>query len=203
MNYDLLQACQFAKTAADMTIPVEEKPVPEAGSEIVQGMVDGSRKVPGSEGAQVYADPIKQKALENTLLAAKTAAEQDAYMQGMYDGAYDYYMGQMKTAALAEQEAYYQSEMEKQAALEEAYYAGAADAIAAYQAEMEKQAADYFAMPESAVNFAQQGRMMAGRAGEAIANGAARATQMGANAWNAVQGAGQAAMNRLGMGGGC
>lgn len=38
MNQDLLKACELAKLAADMTVPLEKKPAPAPGSDVVPGM---------------------------------------------------------------------------------------------------------------------------------------------------------------------
>lgn len=173
MYNDLYNACEFAKYAADMTIPVEAKPVPEAGSQVVQGMVDASRVNPVSVGAQTMADPIQQKALQEAVMeSAKVAAINDAYMAGVYDGAYDYYTktaaaayspvtAEEAYAAMADAENAYAECLEKMA-YAEGLYAEAADYL-------QKVAADYATTPETAFNVGIQGQIPAPRQGEPAA----------------------------------
>lgn len=75
MNQELMDACEFAKFAADMTIPLEAKPTPEAGSEVVEGMVDASTYQPQSVGAQTYAGAADAAALAKAKEYAACAAQ--------------------------------------------------------------------------------------------------------------------------------
>lgn len=116
MTDELFQACEFAKTAADMSIPVEPMPTPEPGSEAIDGMVNGSMMDPNSVGAGTYAGAVDAAALAQAkaraaaaaqaAAAQKTAAIEEAYMMGYED-------------AVAEFE-----EMNKEASVEDAYVLG-------------------------------------------------------------------------------
>ena len=132
MTDELFQACEFAKTAADMSIPVEPMPTPEPGSEAVDGMVNASMMDPNSVGAGTYAGSVDAAALAQAkaraaaaaqaAAAQKTAAIEEAYMMGYED-------------AMAEYE-----EMSKMASVEDAYTMGYEAALE----ELEKIAADDF-----------------------------------------------------------
>lgn len=67
MNQDLLKACELAKLAADMTVPLEKKPAPAPGSDVVPGMTANT----------VYDEMVAQEALakakEIAACGAKTA----------------------------------------------------------------------------------------------------------------------------------
>lgn len=67
MNQDLLKACELAKLAADMTVPLEKKPAPAPGSDVVPGMTTNT----------VYDEMVAQEALakakEIAACGAKTA----------------------------------------------------------------------------------------------------------------------------------
>ena len=83
MNNDLYNICELAKTAADMSIPLEAQPVPEAGSQGVQGMTNNATLSPTSVGASEYGNSFGQrllgKAKEMAACArAKFAAEEGA-----------------------------------------------------------------------------------------------------------------------------
>lgn len=70
MNQDLMKACELAKLAADMTVPLENKPAPAPGSDVVPGMTTNT----------VYDETVAQEALAKAKQvaacgAAKTAAE--------------------------------------------------------------------------------------------------------------------------------
>lgn len=60
---NLYNACQMAKYAADLSIPVEQKPAPEAGGQPVAGMTNNATVNPMSVGSPVYAGPVDAKAL--------------------------------------------------------------------------------------------------------------------------------------------
>lgn len=132
ITQELLDACEFAKTAADMSIPVEPMPTPEPGSEAIDGMVNGSMMDPNSVGAGTYAGAVDQAALAQAkaraaaaaqaAAAQKTAAIEEAYVMGYED-------------AVAEFE-----EMNKMASVEDAYEMG----YAAAMEELEKIAADAY-----------------------------------------------------------
>lgn len=83
INKELQDACALLKTAADMTIPLDKKPVPEAGSEPVAGLTNNATANPTSEGAQVYGDTIgamtlaKAKEKAQCLLAKAAAARSE------------------------------------------------------------------------------------------------------------------------------
>lgn len=116
ITQELFDACEFAKTAADMSIPVEPMPTPEPGSEAIDGMVNGSMMDPNSIGAGTYAGAVDQAALAQAkaraaaaaqaAAAQKTAAIEEAYVMGYED-------------ALAEFE-----ELDKMASVEDAYEMG-------------------------------------------------------------------------------
>lgn len=78
MNQELIAACEMAKIAADMSIPVEKKPAPEAGSQPVQGMTDNSTFSPTSVGASTYAGQVAQAALAKAREAAAMALSKQA-----------------------------------------------------------------------------------------------------------------------------
>lgn len=78
MNQELIAACEMAKIAADMSIPVEKKPAPEAGSQPVQGMTDNSTYSPTSVGASTYAGQVAQAALAKAREAAACALNKQA-----------------------------------------------------------------------------------------------------------------------------
>lgn len=132
ITQELFNACEFAKTAADMSIPVEPMPTPEPGSEAIDGMVNGSMMDPNSVGAGTYAGAVDQAALAQAkaraaaaaqaAAAQKTAAIEEAYAMGYED-------------AMAEFE-----EMNKMASVEDAYEMG----YAAAMEELEKIAAPDF-----------------------------------------------------------
>lgn len=132
ITQELFDACEFAKTAADMSIPVEPMPTPEPGSEAIDGMVNGSMMDPNSVGAGTYAGAVDQAALAQAkaraaaaaqaAAAQKTAAIEEAYVMGYED-------------AVAEFE-----EMNKMASVEDAYEMG----YAAAMEELEKIAAPDF-----------------------------------------------------------
>lgn len=67
MNQDLMKACELAKLAADMTVPLEKKPAPAPGSDVVPGMTTNT----------VYDEMVAQEALakakEIAACGAKTA----------------------------------------------------------------------------------------------------------------------------------
>jgi hypothetical protein len=80
INKELNDVCQLVKKAADMTIPLEKKPVPEAGSEPVPGMTNNATANPASPGMQVYGSSVDAAALAKAKMKAqcvqaKTAAE--------------------------------------------------------------------------------------------------------------------------------
>ena len=80
INKELNDVCQLVKKAADMTIPLEKKPVPEAGSEPVPGMTNNVTANPASPGMQVYGSSVDAAALAKAKMKAqcvqaKTAAE--------------------------------------------------------------------------------------------------------------------------------
>lgn len=82
MNEELYNICELAKTAADMSIPLEGQPVPEAGSQGVMGMTNNATLSPTSAGASVYGDSFGQrmlaKAKEMAACArAKLAADEE------------------------------------------------------------------------------------------------------------------------------
>lgn len=84
MNTELMRACEMAKIAADMSLPLEKKPAPEAGSQPVQGMTDNSTFSPTSVGASTYAGAVDAAALAKARAAAamamsKQAAAEEAY----------------------------------------------------------------------------------------------------------------------------
>ena len=118
---ELFDACEFAKTAADMSIPVEPMPTPEPGSEAIEGMVNGSMMDPNSVGAGTYAGAVDQAALAQAkaraaaaaqaAAAQKTAAVEEAFEMGYFDAMYEY------------------DEMNKIASVEDAYEMGYAAAI--------------------------------------------------------------------------
>lgn len=73
MNQDLLKACELAKLAADMTVPLEKKPAPAPGSDVVPGMTTNT----------VYDEMVAQEALAKAKEiaacgTAKTAADEAA-----------------------------------------------------------------------------------------------------------------------------
>ena len=81
INKELNDVCQLVKKAADMTIPLEKKPVPEAGSEPVPGMTNNVTANPASPGMQVYGSSVDAAALAKAKMKAqcvqaKTAAEE-------------------------------------------------------------------------------------------------------------------------------
>ena len=80
MNQELLQACEMAKLAADMSLPLEKKPAPEAGSQPVQGMTDNSTYSPTSVGASTYAGQVDAAALAKARAAAAMAMSKQAGM---------------------------------------------------------------------------------------------------------------------------
>lgn len=87
MNYDLINACEMAKLAADMSIPVEKKPAPEAGSQPVQGMTDNSTFNPASVGASTYAGQVAQSALQKAREAAACLLGKQASIGSKIDAA--------------------------------------------------------------------------------------------------------------------
>lgn len=121
ITQELFDACEFAKTAADMSIPVEPMPTPEPGSEAIDGMVNGSMMDPNSVGAGTYAGAVDQAALAQAkaraaaaaqaAAAQKTAAIEEAFEMGYFDAMYEY------------------DEMNKIASVEDAYEMGYAAAI--------------------------------------------------------------------------
>ena len=73
MNQDLMKACELAKLAADMTVPLEKKPAPAPGSDVVPGMTTNT----------VYDEMVAQEALAKAKEiaacgTAKTAADEAA-----------------------------------------------------------------------------------------------------------------------------
>ena len=78
MNQELMRACEMAKLAADMSLPLEKKPAPEAGSQPVQGMTDNSTFSPTSVGASTYAGQVAQAALAKAREAAAMALSKQA-----------------------------------------------------------------------------------------------------------------------------
>ena len=79
MNNDLYNVCELAKYAADMSVPVEDLPVPEAGSEGVAGMTNNAAMNPVSVGSAVYASPAEQMQLAKAKeIAAEAMAKQAA-----------------------------------------------------------------------------------------------------------------------------
>ncbi len=135
ITQELFDACEFAKTAADMSIPVEPMPTPEPGSEAIEGMVNGSMMDPNSIGAGTYAGAVDQAALAQAkaraaaaaqaAAAQKTAAVEEAFEMGYFDAYADY----------DEYEAF-----DKIASVEEAYEYG----YMAAMDELEKLAAEGF-----------------------------------------------------------
>lgn len=85
-DYEYLNAaCEFAKTAADMSLPLEMKPAPEAGSQAVAGMTNNATVDPNSVGAQVYADAIDAEALAQAKeQAAQVLAKQASIIRAVY-----------------------------------------------------------------------------------------------------------------------
>lgn len=78
MNQELMRACEMAKLAADMSLPLEKKPAPEAGSQPVQGMTDNSTFSPTSVGASTYAGAVDAAALAKARAAAAMALAKQA-----------------------------------------------------------------------------------------------------------------------------
>ena len=78
MNQELMRACEMAKLAADMSLPLEKKPAPEAGSQPVQGMTDNSTFSPTSVGASTYAGAVDAAALAKARAAAAMAMAKQA-----------------------------------------------------------------------------------------------------------------------------
>lgn len=77
---DFYNVCEMAKYAADLSVPVDQKPAPEAGSEGVAGMTNNATLSPVSVGASVYASPADAKALaeakeQAAAVLAKQASE--------------------------------------------------------------------------------------------------------------------------------
>lgn len=73
MNQDLMKACELAKLAADMTVPLEKKPAPAPGSDVVPGMTTNT----------VYDEMVAQEALAKAKEiaacgTAKTATDEAA-----------------------------------------------------------------------------------------------------------------------------
>lgn len=90
MNNDLYNICELAKYAADMSIPLEAQPAPEAGSEGVLGMTNNATLSPTSQGASVYASPSEQMQLAKAKQIAacemaKQAAEEKSRWQSVKD----------------------------------------------------------------------------------------------------------------------
>lgn len=90
MNQDLMYACEMAKIAADMSLPLEKKPAPEAGSQPVQGMTDNSTFSPTSVGASTYAGAVDAAALAKARAAAALAMSKqaDAHTDKIVDEVY-------------------------------------------------------------------------------------------------------------------
>lgn len=104
MNEELYNICEMAKVAADMSIPLEAQPVPEAGSEGVMGMTNNATLSPTSQGASVYASPSEQmqlaKAKQVAMCAmAKQAADEKTRWQKIKDTASEKYTSAKDTAA--------------------------------------------------------------------------------------------------------
>lgn len=106
MNNDLYNVCELAKYAADMSIPLEAQPAPEAGSEGVLGMTNNTTLSPTSQGASVYASPSEQMQLAKAKQIAacemaKQAAEDGVWskVKGKARGAYDFTKGKAINAA--------------------------------------------------------------------------------------------------------
>lgn len=90
MNNELYDICELAKYAADMSIPLEAQPAPEAGSEGVLGMTNNATLSPTSQGASVYASPSEQMQLAKAKQIAacemaKQAAEEKSRWQSVKD----------------------------------------------------------------------------------------------------------------------
>lgn len=90
MNNELYDICELAKYAADMSIPLEAQPAPEAGSEGVLGMTNNATLSPTSQGASVYASPSEQMQLAKAKQIAvcemaKQAAEEKSRWQSAKD----------------------------------------------------------------------------------------------------------------------
>lgn len=106
MNNDLYNICELAKCAADMSIPLEAQPAPEAGSEGVLGMTNNATLSPTSQGASVYASPSEQMQLAKAKQIAacemaKQAAEDKSRWQSVKDTVgkgYNYVKGKGKAA---------------------------------------------------------------------------------------------------------
>lgn len=84
MNQELMYACEMAKLAADMSLPLEKKPAPEAGSQPVQGMTDNSTFSPTSVGASTYAGAVDAAALAKARAAAAMAMAKQAAADGYF-----------------------------------------------------------------------------------------------------------------------
>lgn len=164
MTDELFQACEFAKVAADMSIPAEPMPTPEPGSEAVDGMVNASMMDPNSVGAGTYAGAVDQAALAQAKARAaaaaeaaqKTAAIEEAFEMGYYDAYAEY------------------DEMNKIASVEDAYVMGYEAAIAELEkfAGVKETASEYFGkgkekVTDAAGRVANAGRSLASRAGVA------------------------------------
>lgn len=81
----IYDACEMAKVAADLSIPVEQKPAPEAGSQHIMGMTNNATVNPNSVGASVYAGAVDAKALaEAKEEAACQLAKQASIIRAMY-----------------------------------------------------------------------------------------------------------------------
>lgn len=86
MNNELYDICELAKCAADMSIPLEAQPAPEAGSEGVAGMTNNATLSPTSQGASVYASPSEQMQLAKAKqMAACAMAKQAADEKKVYN----------------------------------------------------------------------------------------------------------------------
>lgn len=86
MNNELYDICELAKYAADMSIPLEAQPAPEAGSEGVAGMTNNATLSPTSQGASVYASPSEQMQLAKAKqMAACAMAKQAADEKKVYN----------------------------------------------------------------------------------------------------------------------
>lgn len=78
MNNDLVTAALRMKTAADMTIPLEQKPTPEPGSQPVQGMTNNATYNPASVGSATYGGSVDATALAKAKEKAMCAVNKQA-----------------------------------------------------------------------------------------------------------------------------
>lgn len=138
INKELNDVCQLVKKAADMTIPLEKKPVPEAGSEPVPGMTNNVTANPASPGMQVYGSSVDAAALAKAKMKAQCVQAKTAAA-----GAALYAYNRKKEAS-AEEHGFDMDYVNKLASVEETgvtpdeAYAAAEYAINVYNDAMEK-----------------------------------------------------------------